>query len=129
VPSQPPVPPSDADTERLLALLREHYARGHLDEAGLDQRVGAVLRADSVAAADAALAGLPPLTGPAAGSGTGGGPGKRQPRPRRRGHAQAERPAPGWVPTAERFRDPTSEVVMRVWIDPADGSRHYLPDR
>jgi hypothetical protein len=32
------------------------------------------------------------------------------------------------VPTAERFRDPSSGVIMRVWIDPSDESRHYVPD-
>ena len=30
--------------------------------------------------------------------------------------------------TAERFRDPSSGVIMRVWIDPSDESRHYVPD-
>ena len=34
----------------------------------------------------------------------------------------------GWRPTPERFRDPTTERVMRVWIDPADGSRHYVAE-
>jgi hypothetical protein len=37
-------------------------------------------------------------------------------------------PGPGWVPTSERFRDPTTGAVMRVWLDPADQSRHYVPD-
>jgi hypothetical protein len=32
------------------------------------------------------------------------------------------------MPTAERFRDPSTKKIMRVWIDPADGSRHYVPD-
>jgi hypothetical protein len=40
--------------------------------------------------------------------------------------------APGrganWVRTEERFRDPGTGVVMRVWINPADQSRHYFPD-
>ena len=49
-------------------------------------------------------------------------------KPRRRSHAHAARPGAGWVPTAERFRDPASRVVMRVWIDPADQSRHYVPE-
>jgi DNA-binding SARP family transcriptional activator len=46
----------------------------------------------------------------------------------RRRHAQTRKPEPGWVPTAERFRDPSSGVIMRVWIDPSDESRHYVPD-
>jgi DNA-binding SARP family transcriptional activator len=48
-------------------------------------------------------------------------------KPRGR-HAQARTPGAGWVPTAERFRDPSSGVIMRVWIDPSDESRHYVPD-
>jgi hypothetical protein len=44
-----------------------------------------------------------------------------------RRHGEAERPAPGWVPTAEVFRDPGTERVMRVWTDPG-GGRHYLPE-
>jgi DNA-binding SARP family transcriptional activator len=50
-------------------------------------------------------------------------------RVRRRGrHAQTRKPEPGWVPTDERFRDPASGVIMRVWLDPSDASRHYVPD-
>jgi DNA-binding CsgD family transcriptional regulator len=43
-------------------------------------------------------------------------------------HAQTSEPEPGWLRTAERFRDPSSGVIMRVWIDPSDESRHYVPD-
>jgi hypothetical protein len=34
------------------------------------------------------------------------------------------------VPTDERFRDPTTRVIMRVWIDPATQpeTRWYVPD-
>jgi hypothetical protein len=42
--------------------------------------------------------------------------------------ADADRPAAGWIPTDERFRDPTTRAVMRVWIDPEDQSRHYVPE-
>jgi hypothetical protein len=38
------------------------------------------------------------------------------------------RPAAGWIPTNERFRDPATRAVIRVWIDPADQSRHYVPE-
>jgi hypothetical protein len=78
--------------------------------------VGIVLAAEFADEAAAALAGLPPLV-PA-------GPVRRG----RRGHAHAAKPGAGWVPTAERFRDPTTGVVMRVWLDPADQSRHYVPE-
>jgi hypothetical protein len=111
----------DADREHLVALLREHYAAGRLDLDALRHRVGVVLAAAYAEEAAVALADLPPTGVPAA------------PRPgRTRGsrgrHAQTRQPGPGWVPTAERFRDPSSGVIMRVWIDPADESRHYVPD-
>ena len=66
----------------------------------------------------AALEGLPPL--PAAPT-----------KPRRRWgrrHGERDTAEPGWVPTTERFVDPTTGSVMRVWVDPADRSRHYVPD-
>lgn len=43
-------------------------------------------------------------------------------------HGQSDRPAASWRPTEETFRDPSSGAVMRVWIDPVDGSRHYVPE-
>ncbi|MGI9004769.1 MAG: DUF1707 domain-containing protein, partial [Streptosporangiaceae bacterium] len=52
----PPVPPGDADRDRILALLREHYALGHLDDAGLDRRTGIVLAAADAAEFGPALA-------------------------------------------------------------------------
>ena len=110
----------EADRERLVALLREHYALGQLDDGELDRRVGAVLSARYVDEAALAVADLPRL----AGLGSAGG----RPVKRRRGHAQAAEPAAGWIPTNERFRDPTTRAVMRVWIDPADQSRHYIPE-
>ena len=71
-----------------------------------------------------ALADLPPIAA-APGPVGPGAPGK----PRHRGrHAQTAGPQPGWVPTPERFRDPSSGTIIRVWTDPADGSRHYVPD-
>jgi hypothetical protein len=111
---------AEADRERLVALLREHYALGQLDLEELDRRVGLVLSATYLDQASAAIADLPALAGPET----------AQPRPvkRRRGHAQAAMPAAGWLPTEERFRDPTTRVVMRVWIDPVDHSRHYVPE-
>ena len=43
-------------------------------------------------------------------------------------HGQSDRAAPTWRPTEETFRDPSSGALMRVWIDPIDGSRHYVPE-
>ncbi|HWD10075.1 MAG TPA: hypothetical protein VHA57_13390 [Actinomycetota bacterium] len=47
---------------------------------------------------------------------------------RMRRHGESVVPAAGWQPSAESFRDPSSGRLMRVWIDPADGSRHYVPE-
>ena len=131
---------AEADRERLLALLREHYATGLLGHEDLDRRVGMVLSARYLDEAAAAVADLPgvPAAGPASGvpaagaasgtSGAGTMAGRSKPRRVRRGHAHADQPAAGWIPTDERFRDPTSRAIMRVWIDPADQTRHYVPE-
>ncbi|HEX5300967.1 MAG TPA: DUF1707 domain-containing protein [Streptosporangiaceae bacterium] len=131
---------AEADRERLLALLREHYATGLLGHGDLDRRVGMVLGARYLDEAAAAVADLPgvPAAGPAsavpaAGAASGAAApstmaGQSKPRRVRRGHAHADRPAAGWIPTDERFRDPTSRAIMRVWIDPADQTRHYVPE-
>ncbi len=111
---------ADADRERLVALLREHYAVGLFGLDELDRRVGMVLSAQYLDEAAAAVADLPRVAA--------SGPAAPRPARKRRGHAQADRPAAGWIPTDERFRDPTTRAVMRVWIDPADQSRHYVPE-
>jgi hypothetical protein len=140
-PAGPRLLAAEADRERLLALLREHYAVGLFGPEELDRRVGLVLSAQYLDEAAAAVADLPAL--PAADAGSAGGPGRAgpgragesdimsarsSPRRVRRGHAHADQPAAGWIPTDERFRDPTSRAVMRVWVDPADQSRHYIPE-
>ena len=114
---------SDADRERLVALLREHYAAGLFGLDELDRRVGTVLGAQFLDEAAAAVTDLPAAPPPAA---AGSAPPWRGRR--RRGHAHADQPAAGWVPTSERFRDPSTSTVMRVWVDPADQSRHYVPE-
>lgn len=43
-------------------------------------------------------------------------------------HGEATAPAGHWRPTDELFVDPTTGRRMRVWVDPADGSRHYVPE-
>jgi len=45
-----------------------------------------------------------------------------------RRHGESPAAAPGWVPTEESSRDPSTGRIMRVWIDPADGSRRYVPE-
>ncbi len=123
----------DADRERLTVLLREHYAQGRLSLEELRRRVGIVLAAEYADEAAATIDDLPPLdapggTGPARRGGreAGGGGSGRPVRPRR--HAQVPAPGAGWVPTSERFRDPSTGKITRVWIDPADQSRHYVPE-
>jgi len=127
----PPTAPrpraTDGDRERLLSLLREHYAQGQLDLDDMTQRVGIVLAATYTDEAAAAISDLPLLSGPAI-----AGPPPGSPKPggflQRRRHAQRMQPAAGWVPTQELFRDPSTRAITRVWIDPADLSRHYVPE-
>jgi hypothetical protein len=38
-------------------------------------------------------------------------------------------PAARWERTDEVIEDPFTRRTIRVWIDPVDGSRHYVPDR
>ena len=111
---------TEADRERLITLLREHYARGQLDLDELERRVGTVLSAQYLDEAAPAVADLPAL-------GTTQATGSRPVR-QRRGHAHAASPAAGWIPTDERFRDPATRAVIRVWSDPSDQSRHYVPE-
>jgi Domain of unknown function (DUF1707) len=132
MPQTPPPPGprslvSDADRERLLVLLREHYARGQLELDEMSRRVGVVLASTYSDEAAAAVTDLPLLGGTAAGDAPPAPAGRARPGQRRR-HAQRLQPAAAWVPTPERFRDPSTRAITRVWIDPADLSRHYVPE-
>jgi hypothetical protein len=120
----PRSPMTDADRERIAGLLREHYAQGTLELDELRRRVGIVLAAEYADEAAATVADLPLLTDSGGGPKSSGG----LPLGQRRRHAQTAAPGPGWMPTPERFRDPSTKKIMRVWIDPADQSRHYVPD-
>jgi hypothetical protein len=111
----------------LLSLLREHYAQGQLDLDEMSRRVGVVLTAAYSDEAAAAVTDLPLLSGTAAAA-QSPAPASRPRIGQRRRHAQRMEPGAGWVPTPERFRDPSTRAIMRVWIDPADMSRHYVPD-
>jgi Domain of unknown function (DUF1707) len=118
----------DSERDRFVAVLREHYAAGRLGLDDLRHRVEIVLAAAYRDEAESALAELPVAAAGGAADDRAAGQGPRRGWLSRRGHAEAGRPAPGWVSTTERFRDPSSGVIMRVWVDPADGSRHYVPD-
>lgn len=45
-----------------------------------------------------------------------------------RRHGESALPAEGWERTDEVFVDPSTNRRMRVWVDPADGSRHYVAE-
>ena len=107
----------DGDRELLYEALKRHAAEGRLDTAELERRVTIVAEAQTREAAADAMAGLPPLVT---------APEERRPR-WGRGHGEAERPEPDWQPTSERFRDPRTRNVLRVWVDPA-GARHYVAE-
>jgi len=110
----------DAEREQLFDRLTRHAAAGRLDIPELERRVALVAAAQTQEEAAAVLADLPPLPADA--------PPGAQPRPRwGRGHGDADAPKAGWRPTAERFRDPRTNRIMRVWED-AGGGRHYLAD-
>jgi hypothetical protein len=107
-------PVSEQEQEHLIQALHRHFAAGRLDLEQFDARAALLYGAATRAEARAALEGLPLLDA-------------TPPRGRRtrRRHGEGEPVQPHWVATDEVFRDPTSRRVMRVWIDPTDGSRHY----
>jgi Domain of unknown function (DUF1707) len=108
---------SDSDREVLFEKLGRHAAAGRLDIEELERRVAAIVAAQTSAQAAEVMADLPPLPGATV-------PG----RPRRgRGHGDAAAPAVDWRPTGERFRDPRTNRVMRVWED-SSGGRHYVAE-
>jgi len=122
----------DADRDRLALQLREHFTAGRLTMDELDRRLGVVLEAEYADDAAAVFTDLPGPGLPSPGLPGVGLPGVGLPssgaRRVRGRHNQSAGPGDGWVPTSERFRDPSSGTIMRVWVDPADDSRHYVPD-
>jgi hypothetical protein len=44
-----------------------------------------------------------------------------------RRHRETDRPEPGWQRTDEVFNDPSTNRVMRVWLDQR-GERHYVSE-
>jgi hypothetical protein len=112
---------SDRERELLFETLTEHAAAGRLGVSELERRVAAIAAAGTREEAAAVLADLPPIT-------SRGAPGTQTRRPRwGRGHGEADAPAPDWQPTRERFRDPKTGKIMRVWVD-TEGGRHYVAD-
>jgi hypothetical protein len=113
----------DAERDTLAEALGQHYVAGRLDADALTARVETIYGAEFRDEAEAALADLPALDPVAAPPVKG-----RRSWLRRRGHGESEQAQPGWRPTPERFRDPTTDRIMRVWIDPADRARHYIAE-
>jgi hypothetical protein len=111
-------PPTQQELERLAAALRRHVGAGRLDLEQFDVRIARLYAASTRAEAHGVIDDLPlldaPPTGPAA-------------RRSRRRYGEGGETEQHWVATGEVFRDPSSGRVMRVWIDPTDGSRHYRP--
>ncbi len=110
---------SDTDRDELIGQLQTHAAEDRLDVAELERRVEAILTAATREEAQAVLDDLPPLAAAPSGG--------RSLFGRRRGHAEAERVGADWKPTEERFREPRTGRVMRVWVDRA-GTRHYVAE-
>ena len=108
---------SDADRERLYELLSAHAAAGRITMEELERRVALAAGAQTREQATALLDDLPPLPGSS-----------QTPWWRARAHGESDRPSVDWQPTNERFRDPRTQRIMRVWVD-ADGGRHYVPDQ
>ena len=98
--------------ERVAALVGRHYIADRLDASELERRLDLAYAGET----GAALEGLPPLA--------------ETPPKRRWGRRHGETNAvdPSWVPTKERFIDPSTQRVMRVWVDPAGHARHYVPE-
>lgn len=109
---------SDEERSHLVEALRRHLLDGRIDLASFEERVAVVMAARRRGEAEGAFADLP-LLHPVDRAGA-----KRASRRRSRSVA----PGPGWRATDELFRDPASGRLTRVWVDPTDGSRHYLPD-
>ena len=111
----------EADRELLYEALKRHHAEGRIDLAELERRVAIVAEAQTreagrrshgrAAAALRAGARRPRSAGRAGGAVT----------------ARPRSPQPDWQPTSERFRDPRTRAVMRVWVDGA-GARHYVAE-
>ncbi len=107
----------DSEREELFERLKRHAAAGRLDVIELERRVEIVAGAETRQEAAAALSDLPPLPAPV----------DRSRRRSGRGHGEVDAAAADWQATGERFRDPRSGEIMRVWIDDS-GGRHYVPE-
>src|SRR3954471_6829680 len=109
----------DAERDTFAEALGHHYVDGRIDAEALTGRIETIYGAEFRDQAEAALADLPDAPGPGAAAPAS----RRRSWLRRRGHGESEQAQPGWRPTPERFRDPTTDRIMRVWIDSAPARR------
>jgi hypothetical protein len=114
----------DAERDAFAEAVGRHYVDGRIDAEALTARIETIYGAEFHDEAEGALADLPDAPEPGAAASAP----RRRSWLRRRGHGESEEAQPGWRPTPERFRDPTTDRIMRVWIDPADGRRHYVAE-
>ena len=107
-------------TDAVAAELGRHYVAGHLEAGELDERLGRLYAApESAVALLEDLPGLEPAVPASVASRKGWW---------RRRHGESEGARPGWLPTSERFLDPTTDRLMRVWLDPETRTRNYVPE-
>ena len=105
----------DPEREHAVLQLRRHLLDGRLEMEEFAERVGVAYEAKTQTDLDRAMSGLPALPIEVEAS-------------RNRRHGEVDLPAIGWHPTSERFRDPSTGRIMRVWVDPGDASRHYIAE-
>ena len=105
----------DPEREHAVLQLRRHLLDGRLEMEEFAERVGAAYEAKTQADLDKAMTGLPALP-------------IEVEQSKNRRHGEVDLPAIGWHPTSERFRDPSTGRIMRVWVDRGDASRHYVAE-
>src|SRR4051812_42326260 len=109
---------TDDDKAALIKVLRGFVGDGRLNLEEFEHRVAVVYDANLWSEIDDAFVELPvPVPPPAPATSS-----------RRRRHGEAPKAQAHWRPTGEVFRDPTTGRVMRVWVDPSDGSRRYVAE-
>lgn len=110
---------SDAERDHALASLQQAFADGRLSEDELRWRIDRVLHATTTGDLSAVVRDIVVTARPALSSSM---------RDHHRGrHGEQGIETEGLRPTDERFRDPSTKRVMRVWLTPG-GERRYLSD-
>lgn len=108
---------TDEEREAVVGVLQRHFVDDRLSLDEYTERVVQIWEAPDRESLDAVVADLPQLPPRAAVRADTGGR-----------HGEGAVPSVTWRPTRERFRDPTTGRVMRVWVDVADATRHYVAE-